>query len=71
MGQWFHGDSRASGSHVLKYGFRTVSGSTGGVSLEAPVDDTANARAARAEATTPFMMAQRASVSRERNDAQQ
>ena len=36
MGHLFHGVSLASPSHVLRYGFLTVKGSTGGVSLEAP-----------------------------------
>jgi hypothetical protein len=31
-----HGSSRAFWSHVLKYGFRTMSGRTGGWSVEAP-----------------------------------
>ena len=56
MGQWLHGASRASGSQVLKYGLRTVSGSTGGVSLEASATDSASARAAATEAITPLMM---------------
>lgn len=35
MGQCCHGTSRALGSHVLRYGFRTMSGSTGGVRVDA------------------------------------
>lgn len=35
MGHLLHGGSLASLSHVLRYGFRTMRGSTGGVSLEA------------------------------------
>lgn len=36
MGHLFHGVSLASPSHVLKYGFLTAKGTTGGVSFEAP-----------------------------------
>ena len=36
IGHLFHGVTLASPSHVLKYGFLTVKGNTGGVSLEAP-----------------------------------
>lgn len=36
MGHLFHGVSLASPNHVLKYGFRTTKGKTGGVSFEAP-----------------------------------
>ena len=34
MGHFFHGSLLASPSHVLRYGFRTMSGSTGGVSVD-------------------------------------
>ncbi len=34
MGHLFHGTSRASPSQVLKYGFRTSNGNTGGVRME-------------------------------------
>jgi hypothetical protein len=34
MGHLLHGTSRALPSQVLKYGFRTISGSTGGVRVE-------------------------------------
>jgi hypothetical protein len=34
MGHFFHGTSRALPSQVLKYGFRTIRGSTGGVRVE-------------------------------------
>lgn len=36
MGHLFHGVSLTSPSQVLKYGFLTARGTTGGVSLEAP-----------------------------------
>ena len=36
MGHLVHGGSLASLSHVLRYGFRTMRGNTGGVSLDAP-----------------------------------
>lgn len=36
IGHLFHGVSLTSPSHVLKYGFLTAKGTTGGVSLEAP-----------------------------------
>lgn len=35
MGHLFHGFSLTSPSHALRYGFRTIRGRTGGVSLEA------------------------------------
>lgn len=35
MGHLFHGVSLTSPSHVLKYGFLTARGTTGGVSFEA------------------------------------
>ena len=35
MGHWSHGGFLASASHVLRYGFRTTSGRTGGVRDEA------------------------------------
>ena len=38
MGHLFHGVSLASPSHVLRYGFLTVRGKTGGVSFEAPTE---------------------------------
>ena len=34
MGHFLHGSLLASPSHVLRYGFRTMSGSTGGVSVD-------------------------------------
>jgi hypothetical protein len=34
MGHLFHGTSRALASQVLKYGVRTINGSTGGVRVE-------------------------------------
>ena len=37
MGHLLHGTSLASASHVERYGFRTMSGKTGGVSVEALV----------------------------------
>lgn len=35
MGQFSHGASRAFPSQVLRYGFRTINGRTGGVRVEA------------------------------------
>ena len=37
MGHLLHGTSLALPSHVERYGFRTISGSTGGVSMDASV----------------------------------
>lgn len=34
MGHLLHGKSRALASQVLRYGFRTINGSTGGVRVE-------------------------------------
>ena len=36
MGHLCHGGSLASPNHVLKYGFLTAKGTTGGVSFDAP-----------------------------------
>jgi len=38
MGHLFHGFSLTSPSHALRYGFRTIRGRTGGVSLEASAE---------------------------------
>ena len=35
MGHFVHGSSRALPSHVLRYGFLTINGRTGGVSVDA------------------------------------
>ena len=35
MGHFVHGSSRAFCSHVLRYGFLTINGRTGGVKVEA------------------------------------
>lgn len=35
IGQFFQGSSLAFPSHVLRYGFLTISGRTGGVSVDA------------------------------------
>lgn len=35
MGHFFHGSSLASASHVERYGLRTISGNTGGFSVDA------------------------------------
>lgn len=37
MGHRSHGGPRALPSHVLRYGFRTINGTTGGVNVEASV----------------------------------
>lgn len=47
MGHLDHGSSLASASHVDRYGFRTISGSTGGVRVEAELAEL-NRLAARA-----------------------
>lgn len=36
MGQSVHGSARAFGSHVLRYGFLTIRGKTGGCRVDAP-----------------------------------
>ena len=48
MGHLSHGVSLASPSHVLKYGFLTVRGNTGGVSFEASAERVSNAELAAA-----------------------
>jgi hypothetical protein len=45
IGQRFHGTSLAFPSQVLKYGFLTIKGMTGGVKVEAPTGVTAAAAA--------------------------
>lgn len=46
MGHLFHGDSLASPSQVLRYGFLTTKGTTGGVSFEAPTERLSSAEPA-------------------------
>ncbi len=49
MGHLLHGTSRALASQVLKYGFRTINGNTGGVRVE-QVESTGRSRQAVATA---------------------
>ena len=53
MGHLLHGGSRASPSHVLKYGLRTISGRTGGVSVDASTAFASSAEAATAASRSP------------------
>jgi hypothetical protein len=48
MGHLSHGGLRALGSHVLRYGLRTISGRTGGVRMDV-ADDTAASEASRTD----------------------
>ena len=51
IGHLFHGASLASSSHVLRYGLRTIRGSTGGECVEADAEKlhSAEPRAAAAK----------------------
>ncbi len=46
MGHLLHGSSLALASHVERYGFRTISGNTGGVNVEASAEASRLAAAA-------------------------
>lgn len=47
MGHLLHGSSLAFCSHVLRYGFRTINGRTGGVREEAPATLASSAAAVK------------------------